>query len=66
MVEYKIIRIVPLLDIDEMGRFYKKYRVYFKFNKHEDWVDISEDKFTTENVKKEVERKIKTILELMG
>jgi len=66
MAEYKIDRVVPMIDIDPMGRFYKKYRVYYKFDEIEDWVELREEEFTTENVKKAIEERIKTMKELLG
>ena len=66
MAEYKIERAVPMLDIDIMGRFVKKYRVYYKVDDIEDWVDVLEEEFTVENVRKKIEERIKTMKELLG
>ena len=65
MEGYKIVRIIPLTDIDEMGRFIKVYRVVFKYpDGVEDWVDIPEEEFSEEEVRRRIEEKVKTYLAL--
>lgn len=66
MVEYKIIDVRPMIDIDEAGRFYKKYRVRFVVGKIEDFIDVPESEFSTEHVRELVEKRAKEIAELMG
>ena len=58
-MEYKIIEIIPMLDIDKAGKFVKIYRVKFVFNDIEDFVDIPESEYTEENVKKKIEEKVR-------
>jgi len=66
MVEWEIIDIRPLIDIDPAGRFFKLYRVRFVINKKiEDFLDIPEAEFTAEEVRKRVEARVKEIAELM-
>ncbi|MEM0285942.1 MAG: hypothetical protein QXW34_02235 [Candidatus Methanomethyliaceae archaeon] len=66
MVEYKITRVQPMVDIDASGRFFKKYRVYFTFKDIEDFIDVREEEFKTENVKKLIEQRVKEISGLLG
>jgi len=66
MAEYKITRISIFTDIDEEGRFVKIYRVYFEAYGLKDYVDIPEDKYNTETVKKLIEERIRTHRELLG
>jgi len=63
---YKIISITPLMDIDEAGRFIKIYRIRFKVDEIEDFVDVKASEYKPEKVKELVEEKVKTHLELLG
>jgi len=66
MVEWEIIEVRPMIDIDPAGRFIKIYRVRFLVAKKvEDFLDIPEPEFTVEEVKKRVEERAKLIAELM-
>jgi len=58
-VEYKITEIRPLVDIDESGRFVKIYRVKFRYNDIEDYVDVREEEYSAEKVKKIIEERVK-------
>lgn len=64
--EYQIIRVLPMVDIDVMGRFIKKYRVYYKFGEIEDWIDLKEEEFSKENAIKVIEAKIAEMKKLLG
>jgi len=66
LVEYKIIDVRPMIDIDEAGRFFKKYRVRFVVNKIEDFIDVPEANFSKENVIMLVEKRAHEISELMS
>ena len=65
MVEFKIVDIVPMIDITREGRFVKKYRVRFKVGEIEDFIDVSEEEFETERVKELVEKRAEIIEELL-
>jgi len=65
-MEYKIIEIRPLVDITPEGRFIKIYRVKFKFDNIEDFIDIPESEYSQEVVKKKVEEVVKTHSQLLG
>ena len=58
-MSYKIIEIRPLVDIDESGRFVKIYRVKFRYNDIEDYVDVREEEYSAEKVKKIIEERVK-------
>ena len=58
-MEYKITEIRPLVDIDESGRFVKIYRVKFRYNDIEDYVDVREEEYSAEKVKKIIEERVK-------
>ena len=59
MAEYKIVEIRPFVDIAPDGRFIKKYRVTFKFDGREDYIDIPEEEYSEANVRKKVEERVK-------
>lgn len=63
---WKIKNIIPMVDIDERGRFVKIYRITYTIdNKYEDWVDVPADKYDPDYVKKlldELEKKHKALL----
>ena len=63
---YKIVSITPLMDIDEAGRFIKIYRVRFKVDEIEDFVDIKAAEYSPEKVKEEVEKKVEAHLKILG
>jgi len=58
-MDYKIVEIRPLVDIAPDGRFIKIYRVRFEFNGIQDYVDIPEEEYSAENVKKIIEARVK-------
>ena len=64
--KYKIISITPLMDIDEAGRFIKIYRVRFRVDDIEDFVDIKAAEYSPEKVKEEVEKKAEAHLKILG
>ena len=64
-MEYKIVSIVPLVDITPQGKFVKFYRVRFTFNDIEDYVDVPEDKYNPEYVRKLVEERVRSHAELL-
>ena len=63
---YKIVDIIPMVDIDKTGRFVKIYRVKFLVNGIEDFIDVPESEYTEEKVKKLIEERVKTHLKLLG
>ena len=65
MADYKIVEVTPLMDIDKRGRFVKVYRVKFEYKGMEDFIDIPEDKYKPEEVKKRIEEVISTHKELL-
>lgn len=65
MAEYKIISITPMIDIDERGRFFKKYRVTYRFGNTEDFIDIREEEFSADKARKLIERIIAELEKLM-
>jgi len=65
MADYKIVEVVPLMDIDKRGRFVKVYRVKFEYNGMEDFVDIPEDKYKPEEVRKRIEEVVSAHRELL-
>ena len=65
-MEYEIIEIKPLVDIDPKGRFVKIYRVYYKYKDIEDFVDIPEAEYSEEKVREVIEKKIETHMKLLG
>jgi len=66
MTEYKIIEVLPTVDIDAKGRFVKVYRVTFTYNDIEDWIELPEDRYSEKEVRKEIEKKIKEHKALLG
>lgn len=64
--EYKISRVVPMVNIDAMGRFYKTYRVYYTFGEIEDWIEVKEEEFKTDIITKKIEEKISEMKKLLG
>lgn len=66
MPDYKITRVQPMVDIDASGRFFKKYRVYFTYKDIEDFIDVREEEFKSDNVKKIIEARIKEMSSLLG
>ena len=59
MAEYKITRIVKLVDIDERGRFKYFYRIHFTFNDIEDFVDIPEEEYSEAKARELIEARVK-------
>ena len=66
MAGYEITEVRPLVDIDAAGRFVKIYRVYFKYAGIEDYIDVKEDEYTEENVRKKIEERIAVHSKLLG
>ena len=66
MVRVRIFAVDSFVDIDERGRFYKLKRVRFKFDEREDWIDIPEREYSTEEAFKRVAEAVKTDAELLG
>jgi len=65
MAEYKIIEVMPLMDIDKRGRFVKIYRVKFEYNGIEDFVDVPEEEYKPEKVREKIEEVIRTHRDLL-
>jgi len=65
MADYKIVEVVPLMDIDKRGRFVKVYRVKFEYNGMEDFIDVPEEEYKPEKVREKVEKVIKAHQELL-
>jgi len=66
MTEYKIVEVLPTVDIDNKGRFIKVYRVTFTYNDIEDWIELPEDQYSEKAVRKAIEAKIKEHKALLG
>lgn len=66
MPEYKIISITPLVDITPQGRFVKIYRVRFSYDTMEDFIDIPEEEYSDEEVRKRVEERVRIHSTLLG
>jgi len=63
---FRIISITPMMDIDELGRFFKIYRVRFKVKEVvEDFIDIPAPEFTAEEAEARVKEKAEIIAKLM-
>jgi len=63
---FRIISVTPMMDIDELGRFFKIYRVRFKVKEVvEDFIDIPAPEFTAEEAEKRVKEKADIIVKLM-
>ena len=56
---YKIIEIKPLVDISADGRFIKIYRVRFEYEGISDYIDIPEEEYSADEVKKRIEARVK-------
>jgi len=65
LVEFKIIDVVPMIDITREGRFIKKYRVRFKVGEVEDFIDVPEEEFEVERVKELVAKRAEVIEKLI-
>lgn len=59
MVEYKITSIRKVVDMTSAGKFVRKYRVYYVFKDIEDYVEVEEDKYSADYVKKLIEERVK-------
>lgn len=66
MPQYKITSVAKLADIKQDGTFIYFYRVHFEYKGIQDFIDVPEDQYTEQTVKKLIEERIKTHMALIG
>jgi len=59
MQEYKIVSVMPTVDLTPDGRFRKIYRIKFEYKGIVDFIDVTEEEYLTGKYKEKIEKIIK-------